>query len=125
MRQATFRLEAIHPSLNRWSRGNPFKVAELKKIHDAFAAAAIHQARIHGAWDGRCFDRARVLVRYHFPTAVRHDPDNTTPKFYLDQLVSSGVLVDDDFPHVPSLTITSGDLARPPWTEIIVEEVLS
>ena len=122
-RRATFRVEAIHPSLNTWSRGNPFKVAGLKKAHDHIAQAAIHQAKVHGAWDGQPFERARVTVRYHFPTAVRHDPDNGAPKFFLDALVAGQVLTDDDFAHVPELTITSGERAKPGWTELIVEEV--
>lgn len=121
-RTATFRIEAVHPSLNVWSRSNPFKVATLKKAHARFVFAAVHAAKMHGHWDGHPFQKALVTVRYHFPTRARHDPDNATPKFYLDQLVASGVLADDDFTHLPVLTIVGGSVANPGWTEIVVEE---
>ena len=121
-RQATFRIEAIHPSLNEWSRQNPFKVAEIKKQYALITGFAVGQAKIRGTWDGRTFERARLTVRYHFPNNNRRDADNYASKFFNDSLVALGVLRDDDFDHL-ELHIERGENAKPGWTELIVEEV--
>lgn len=50
----------------------------------------------------------------YYPTERRHDVDNTTPKFVLDGLVESGMVVDDDSKHIQKLTLQCGiDKERP------------
>ncbi len=121
-RRATFRLEAIHPSLNTWTRQHPMKVARMKQEYGWFVRVAVQNAIAHQTWDGRIFEKARLRVIHHFPDRRRHDPSNFSPKFWEDPLVTLGVLRDDDFDHL-ELHIERGENAKPGWTELIVEEV--
>ena len=123
-RRATFRVDAIPLSLNEWSRRRPAYIARLKADYATEVWAAVLAARQHGTWDGQRFHQAECVVRYHFPDGQRRDPDNYTPKFLLDALVAAGVLTDDDFTHL-DLRIQRGADARPPWVEVVVEEMSS
>lgn len=122
MRQATFRLEAIHPSLNVWTRQHPYKVARMKQEYGWYVRTAVQRAIQTGTWDGQMFERAILRVIHHFDSSRRHDPSNYAPKFWEDPLVSLGVLRDDDFDHL-ELRIERGVNAKPGWTELIIEEV--
>ena len=121
-RMATFRVEAIPPSLNQWSRQARIAAHRLKVDYGHYVALAVRQARRRGTWDGERFERARCVLRYHFPTAGRRDPDNYAGKFLLDGLVAEGVLADDDWSHLV-LVLERGRTARPGWVEIVVEEI--
>lgn len=120
-RRATFRVEAIHPSLNVWSRQHPQKVARMKQEFGWFVRAAVQNAIVSGTWDGQIFDRAVVHIIHHFGDRRRHDPSNYTPKFLEDPLVVLGVLRDDDFRHI-TLSLEEGTVAKPPWTEVVITE---
>lgn len=123
MRKAQFRIEAIHPSLNAWSRQNPFRVAKLKKELATFADVGILQAQRQGTWDGQPFGYARMTVILHPDNLRRMDLDNRSPKFFGDQLVNRGVLIDDCDSVVPELILKRGTKAKPAWTEILIEEL--
>jgi hypothetical protein len=106
---------ALPPSGNRWLR--PRHWTERRATMDTWITLMrnlAQAARQAGAWDGRPFARAQVLVIYHFPDARRRDPDNYTTalKGVLDGLVAAGVLIDDDFAHC-TLTVRAGR-PRPP-----------
>lgn len=120
MRTAIFRVRALHPSLNQWTRLPPLAVHRRKRAHAEEVYAAIVEARQGRQWDGHPFVVATVTYTFHFPTAGRHDPDNAVPKFAQDALVAAGVLVDDDFAHC-TLVLRRGANANPGWTEIRVE----
>lgn len=121
MRRATFRIEAIPPSLNQWARWDRMAAHRAKTEYGHYVALAVRQARHRGTWDGRPFDRARCVLRYHFPDARRRDADNYAGKFLLDGLVAEGVLADDDWTHL-TLVLERGTMSRPPWVEVVVEE---
>ena len=57
----------------------------------------------------------------YFKTKIRHDTDNTTPKFILDGLAESGFIVDDDSKHLTSLTLKCEYDKENPRTEIEVK----
>ena len=120
-RLATFRVDTMHPSLNAWSRKHPMAVATWKIEYGQWMAMAIHEAVQTGTWDGQIFEQAEVTLIHHFVPGHRHDPDNGTPKFFLDSLVARGVLMDDDFDHI-NLHLLNGSRSRPPWTEIRITE---
>ena len=122
MRRATFRIDAVPPSLNQWSRQARMAAHRLKTEYGHWVAVAVHQARRRGTWDGQPFPQARCVLRYHFASAARRDPDNYAGKFLLDALVAGGVLQDDDWAHC-TLVLERGATARPPWVEVVVEEV--
>ncbi len=113
----TLRLQVspLPPSGNRWLR--PRHWAERRRVMETWIARMrdiVRAAQWAGAWDGRPFDRAQVIVVYHFPDARRRDPDNysTALKGVLDGLVAAGVLIDDDFAHC-TLTVRAGRPRQP------------
>ena len=57
----------------------------------------------------------------YFKTKIRKDCDNTVPKFILDGLAESGLIVDDDSLHLTSLTLQCGYDKECPRTEIYIE----
>lgn len=59
-------------------------------------------------------ERCEISQTIYYPTERRHDVDNTTPKFVLDGLVESGMVVDDDSKHIQKLILQCGiDKQRP------------
>jgi len=59
-------------------------------------------------------ERCEISQFIYYPTNRRRDIDNSVPKFILDGLVESGMVVDDDFKHITKLTLQCGvDPARP------------
>lgn len=73
----------------------------------------------------RKIDNAEIIFIYYFPTKHRHDADNYTPKFAMDGLTESGLLIDDDFEHIKTLTICGGYDKENPRTEIHIRESTS
>lgn len=59
----------------------------------------------------------------YFKTKIRHDTDNTTPKFILDGLAESGFIVDDDSQHLKSLTLKCDYDKENPRTEIKIIKI--
>jgi Holliday junction resolvase RusA-like endonuclease len=43
------------------------------------------------------FEKAIVVITYHFTDKIRRDPDNYSGKMILDGLVRNGILKDDSF----------------------------
>ena len=56
----------------------------------------------------------------YYPNERRHDPDNSVPKFILDGMVESGMIVDDDSKHLRKLTLECFTDTEHPRTEITV-----
>lgn len=54
----------------------------------------------------------------YYPNNRRHDADNSVPKFILDGLVESGMIVDDDSNHVTKLTLSCKTDTMHPRTEL-------
>lgn len=65
--------------------------------------------------------KAAVKLVYHFPNAIRRDPDNYSGKMILDGLVSAGILADDSFNCIELQLSAIYDKGN--YTEIIIEEV--
>ena len=63
-------------------------------------------------------EKCRITFRAYYANNRRHDPDNSTPKFILDGLVESGMLVDDDSTHILSLTLECDVDLEHPRTDI-------
>lgn len=54
----------------------------------------------------------------YYPNNRRHDADNSVPKFILDGLVESGMIVDDDSEHIKKLTLSCKTDSIRPRTEL-------
>jgi crossover junction endodeoxyribonuclease RusA len=67
-------------------------------------------------------DKARVTVTYYFKTKARHDPDNMTPKLFMDGLTKAGIIKDDSFDFIELVLRGSYDKTNS-RTEIEVETV--
>ena len=111
----------IPPSLNKFlGNSNNFNIYREKKIEWEWLtrlAIGINKPKIP-------YKKSIVTVTYYFKTKARHDPDNYAPKFLMDGLVKSGVLVDDSFDNV-KLVIEGGYDKENPRTEIEIQEVKS
>ena len=64
--------------------------------------------------------RCEIRQVIYYPTNRRHDIDNSTPKFVLDGLVESGMIVDDDCTHITKLTLECGVDKEHPRTELYI-----
>lgn len=66
-------------------------------------------------------DKCEIEQTVYYPNNRRHDIDNTVPKFILDGLVESGMIVDDDHLHITKLTLSCGVDIERPRTEIKIK----
>lgn len=63
-------------------------------------------------------EKCEVNQMVYYPNNRRHDIDNSTPKFILDGLVESGMIVDDDSKHIIKLTLGCDIDKSHPRTEL-------
>lgn len=66
-----------------------------------------------------CIDKCEISQTIYYPTNRRHDLDNSVPKFVLDGLVESGMVVDDDSKHITKLVLQCGYDNKHPRTELL------
>ena len=64
-------------------------------------------------------EKCEICQTIYYQTNRRHDLDNTVPKFVLDGLVESGMVVDDDSKHITKLTLQCGVDSERPRTELL------
>ena len=95
--------KAIPPSLNEIIIMPRFKMNSLKQAWKEFGEWLVEE---HG-FTNKKIDKCIIVIEYFFNSMRRRDADNYTPKNIFDAFVSSGLLVDDSFFHVESLTIKS------------------
>ena len=71
-------------------------------------------------------ERCEIEQTVYYPNNRRHDADNSVPKFILDGLVESGMIIDDDSSHVTKLTLSCKTDIVHPRTELkIIYDKLS
>ena len=63
-------------------------------------------------------ERCEIEQTVFYPNNRRHDADNSVPKFILDGLVESGMIVDDDSDHVTKLALSCKTDIEHPRTEL-------
>ena len=105
----------IPPSLNEWMVMPRFKMNARKQAWKEFGAWTVKYYNL----ENRKLDKCKIVIEYFFPTKHRHDADNFTPKNLFDSFTVSGLLIDDDFDHVESLTIKGNYSKEDPRTEIV------
>lgn len=66
-------------------------------------------------------DKCEISQIVYYPNNRRHDTDNSVPKFILDGLVESGMIVDDDSQHVTKLTLECKTDLQNPRTELHIK----
>ncbi|MBP5463309.1 MAG: hypothetical protein J6Y20_14480 [Lachnospiraceae bacterium] len=65
-------------------------------------------------------EKCEISQSIYYPTNRRHDTDNSVPKFVLDGLVESGMIVDDDCKHITKLTLQCFTDTDNPRTELLL-----
>lgn len=104
----------IPPSLNVWMVMKRFQMNHQKQAWKEFGSWLVSYYGL----ENKKIEKCRIYIKYYFPDKRKRDSDNYTPKNLFDAFTVSGLLVDDDFNHVESLTI-SGDYSKDnPRTEI-------
>jgi Holliday junction resolvase RusA-like endonuclease len=104
----------IPPSLNSWMIMPRFKMNSQKQAWKEFGDWLV---RYNGLGDKK-IAKCRVVIEYFFPDRRKRDADNYTPKNLFDSFTVSGLLIDDDFNHIESLTIKGNYSKEHPRTEI-------
>lgn len=66
-------------------------------------------------------EKCEISQTIYYKTNRRHDIDNSVPKFVLDGLVESGMIVDDDSKHVTKLTLQCSVDRGNPRTELLLK----
>lgn len=66
-------------------------------------------------------ERCELSFAAYYGNNMRHDPDNSTPKFILDGLVQSGLIIDDDCKHITKLILECFSDPEHPRTEITIK----
>ena len=105
----------IPPSLNTWMVMPRFKMNSQKQAWKEFGNWLVE----YYGYRNKKIEKCKIIIEYFFDSKRRHDADNYTPKNLFDSFTVSGLLVDDDFNHVESLTIKASYSKDDPRTEIL------
>jgi Holliday junction resolvase RusA-like endonuclease len=108
----------IPPSLNTWMIMRRFKMNHEKQVWKEFGEWLVD----YNGLRNKKIEKCRIEIEYFFDSKRRHDADNYTPKNLFDSFTVSGLLIDDDFNHVESLTIKGNYSKENPRTEILIIE---
>ncbi|MFZ2992538.1 MAG: hypothetical protein WA061_02370 [Microgenomates group bacterium] len=108
----------IPPSLNVWMVMPRFKMNAQKQAWKEFGLWLVEYYNLTNKKINKC----RITIEYFFDSKRRHDADNYTPKNLFDSFTQAGLLLDDDFNHVESLTIKGNYSKENPRVEILFEE---
>jgi len=105
-----------HPSINKWFIMKRPQMNDLKQKIKDFIVWFVEDQGLTNKKIEKC---SMIFISY-FKTRIRTDIDNYSPKFFMDGLVDGGLIVDDDYIHVESLTLKCGWDKERPRTEIII-----
>lgn len=106
----------LHPSINKWMVMRRPQMNDLKGKWKDFIVWFVEE---NGLTNKRIEKCSMTFISY-FKTKIRKDCDNTVPKFILDGLADSGLIIDDDSLHLESLTLRCGYDKEHPRTEILI-----
>lgn len=106
-----------HESINKWFVMQRPQMNALKQKWKEFCIWWIETL----GYTNLKLDQFEMTFTTYMPTKRRIDPDNTTPKFILDGLSESGLIIDDDGKHLRSLTLKTDYDKERPRTEINIK----
>ena len=107
-----------HESINEWMIMRRMEMNALKQRWKDFIKWFVKEQ----GYENLSIEKCAITQTVYFPSNRRHDIDNTIPKFILDGLVESGMIVDDDSRHVTSLTMKCRYDKGNPRTELEITE---
>lgn len=111
--------QPYHPSINKWFVMKRPMMNALKQKWGDFIVWFIKYKEYENLKINTC----NMTFTSYFKTKIRHDTDNTVPKFILDGLAESGFIIDDDSKHLEALTLKCGYDKDNPRTEILVTDI--
>ena len=106
-----------HESINTWMILKRPAMNSLKQKWKDFIKWFVNEqgyANLH-------IEKCEISQTIYYPTNRRHDIDNGVPKFVLDGLVDSGMIIDDDCRHVTKLVLQCGYDSEYPRTELKIK----
>lgn len=103
-----------HESINQWMIMKRPMMNALKQKWKDFIVWFVHDQGLENLRIEKC---EMTFVTY-YKTKLRHDIDNSCPKFIIDGLCEAGLIVDDDSKHITTLTLKCGVDSNRPRTEI-------
>lgn len=93
-----------HESINQWMIMRRSQMNALKQKWKDFIKWFVEEQGYANLRIQKC----EICQTIYYPTNRRHDIDNSVPKFILDGLVESKMIVDDDMKHITRLTMECG-----------------
>ena len=105
-----------HESINTWMVLQRAAMNSLKQKWKDFIKWLV----VDQGYANLLIEKCEITQVVHYPTNRRHDTDNSVPKFILDGLVESGMVVDDDCNHITRLTLECHSGATDPRTELTI-----
>lgn len=106
-----------HESINAWMiMKRPMMNALKQKWKDFISWLVTEQG-----YTNLRIERCEVNQTVYYPNNRRHDTDNSVPKFILDGLVESGMILDDDSKHIVKLTLECKTDIKNPRTELLIK----
>lgn len=106
-----------HESINVWMIMKRPMMNALKQRWKDFIKWYITQLGFSELHINKC----EISQVVYYPTNRRHDIDNSVPKFILDGLTESGMIIDDDSSHITRLTLECYVDKENPRTEITIK----
>lgn len=94
--------EPIFPTLNSWIILPRMSMNNLKQQWKEFGEWIISYYNYNNLNINDCY----ICIEHTFKTKKRRDPDNYIPKFFLDAMVSSKMLIDDSLNVIKQLNLT-------------------
>lgn len=105
-----------HESINTWMILPRMQMNALKQKWKDFLIWYVHDI----GFDSKNIQECEIAFCTYYKTNMRHDIDNSVPKFMLDGLVCGGLVADDDMKHIKKLTLECAVDKQRPRTEITI-----
>ena len=109
--------QPYHESLNTWMIMRRAAMNNLKQKWKDFILWFVTEQ----GYSNLCIDKCELSQTIYYPTNRRHDLDNQTPKFIIDSLVESAMVIDDSSKHICKLTLECGVDRKHPRTELKIK----
>ena len=105
-----------HESINAWMIMKRPMMNALKQKWKEFICFFVNEQ----GYSNLRIEKCEIHQTVYYPNNRRHDIDNSVPKFILDGLVESGMILDDDSKHITKLTLECRTDSNNPRTEILI-----
>lgn len=105
-----------HPSINSWFI---MRRPEMNALKGKWKEFVIWFVEEEGLLNLK-IDSCTMEFTSYLKTKIRADCDNMSPKFIIDGLVAAGLIIDDDYKHIHSLTLKVGYDKDHPRTEMVI-----